>query len=140
MTLTPAERRGALVIVLLFALGAGHDLWSAAHPSRREFRAETRAAPAPPARDAGTPTAARGAADPANASQPRPLDLNRADVRALDALPGIGPVLAARIVEYRRAHGPFHALEDLLAVRGIGPRLLERLRPFVAVGTREPSR
>lgn len=56
------------------------------------------------------------------------VDLNRAGVSELEALPGIGPVLARRIVAHRTRHGPFHRLEDLLAVEGIGPKLLERLR------------
>ncbi|MCE9626800.1 MAG: helix-hairpin-helix domain-containing protein [Candidatus Eisenbacteria bacterium] len=63
------------------------------------------------------------------AGAPVPMDLNRADARALDALPGIGPVLAQRIVEHRQRHGPFRRIDELLAVPGIGPRLLERLRP-----------
>ena len=62
------------------------------------------------------------------------IDLNAADAATLDRLPGVGPVLAARIVEHRRAHGPFERVEDLRAVRGIGPRLLERLRPCVRIG------
>lgn len=62
-----------------------------------------------------------------------PVDLNTADVRALEALPGIGPALAARIVEHRTRHGRFRRLEDLLEVPGIGPRTLERLRPHVTV-------
>ena len=61
-----------------------------------------------------------------------PLDLNRASVEDLDRLPGIGPVLARRIVEHRAHHGPFHSAEELLGVPGIGARSLERLRPFVA--------
>lgn len=56
------------------------------------------------------------------------VDLNRAGVAELEALPGIGPVLAQRIVAHRTRHGPFNRLEDLLAVEGIGPKLLERLR------------
>ena len=62
--------------------------------------------------------------------------MNRAGASELDALPGIGPVLARRIVEYRRQHGPFRSVEELRAVRGLGPRLLERLRPRVSVGDR----
>jgi len=62
-----------------------------------------------------------------------PLDLNRADAADLDALPGIGPVLARRIVDFRREHGPFRRVEELRAVRGVGPRLLERIRPRVEV-------
>ncbi len=60
-----------------------------------------------------------------------PLDPNTASAAELEALPGIGPVLAQRIVEHRRAHGRFERLEDLLEVEGIGPRILERLRPLL---------
>lgn len=61
------------------------------------------------------------------------LDLNHAAARDLETLPGIGPVLARRIVAYRDRHGPFHRLEDLLQVEGIGPRLLERLRGGIVI-------
>lgn len=61
------------------------------------------------------------------------LDLNTADAQALEALPGIGPVLAQRIVEFRTRYGPFIQVDDLLKVQGIGPKTLERLRPLVTV-------
>jgi competence ComEA-like helix-hairpin-helix protein len=67
---------------------------------------------------------------------PQLVDLDSASAADLDRLPGIGPVLAARIVEHRRLHGRFHHVDELLLVRGIGPRLLERLRPWL----REPTR
>jgi competence protein ComEA len=73
-------------------------------------------------------------AAPAPVPLASPVDLNRAGPAELDALPGLGPVLAERIVEHRRRHGRFERVEDLLAVRGVGPRLLERLRPRVRVG------
>jgi competence protein ComEA len=63
-----------------------------------------------------------------------PLDLNRAGPRELDGLPGVGPVLAGRIVLQRRRYGPFRGVDELLAVRGVGPRLLERIRPWATVG------
>ncbi|HET6675786.1 MAG TPA: helix-hairpin-helix domain-containing protein [Nitrospiraceae bacterium] len=72
-------------------------------------------------------------------SQPRRLtatthvNLNLATARELDRLPGIGPSLAERIVHYRRSHGPFTALEDLLLVKGIGPKTFDRLRGLVTV-------
>ncbi|OGF24446.1 MAG: hypothetical protein A2V63_03690 [Candidatus Eisenbacteria bacterium RBG_19FT_COMBO_70_11] len=121
--LTPAERRGALVLGLLLALGSGRDLWRAGHPTLRALPPPARPAPA--------------AADSARAETPAPappLDLNRASAVELMALPGIGPVLAERIVAHRRAHGEFRAVEDLLAVRGVGARLLERLRGRTTVG------
>lgn len=62
-----------------------------------------------------------------------PLDLNRATEAQLDALSGVGPSTAAAIVAYRRDHGPFRSVDDLLQVRGIGPSKLEALRSQVRV-------
>lgn len=65
---------------------------------------------------------------------PALVDLNRADADALDALPGIGPVLADRIVAWREQHGRFTAVEELAEVSGIGPSLLAGVRDLVRVG------
>lgn len=62
------------------------------------------------------------------------IDLNTADSAALEELPRIGPALAQRIIEWRDANGRFTAVEDLLAVSGIGEKMLESLRPHVRVG------
>jgi len=62
-----------------------------------------------------------------------PLDLNAATQTDLEALPGIGPRIAEAIREERAQRGGFRAVADLLAVRGVGPVTLERLRPFVRV-------
>jgi competence protein ComEA len=59
--------------------------------------------------------------------------LNTAGEAELISLPGIGPVLAQRIIAHRQREGPYQRLEDLLQVEGIGPKLLERLRPLVTV-------
>ena len=61
------------------------------------------------------------------------LDINTAAVDELDTLPGIGEVLAQRIVDYREAHGPFRSVEELIAVEGIGEGKLEKLRELVTV-------
>jgi competence protein ComEA len=60
-----------------------------------------------------------------------PLHLNRATAAELDNLPGIGPVIAERIVAHRTEHGPFTAVEDLLDVPGIGEAKLASLRDLV---------
>jgi competence protein ComEA len=66
------------------------------------------------------------------------VEVNRAAVEDLEALPGVGPALARRIVDYRRRHGPFQKLEDLEQVRGFGPKLLEKLRPYVLLSASPP--
>lgn len=69
---------------------------------------------------------------PRSPVQPR-VNVNIAPERDLEELPGIGPALAHRIVEYRQRHGPFHRPEDLLQVEGIGPKLLARIRDRIIV-------
>jgi competence ComEA-like helix-hairpin-helix protein len=59
------------------------------------------------------------------------IDVNTAAAADLEALPGIGAALAARIVAHRTAHGPFGGVEDLERVPGIGRQLVGRLRPYV---------
>ncbi len=75
---------------------------------------------APPAAAAGP--AARG-----------PLDINGASAADLTELPGIGDAVAGRIVAYRQEHGPFASVDELGEVKGIGPAILEKIAPLVAV-------
>jgi len=63
------------------------------------------------------------------------LDLNTAGVEDLEALPGIGPALARRLVRHRQSLGPFRQVEDLLAVPGIGPKTLARLKPLLTASS-----
>ncbi len=68
-----------------------------------------------------------------------PVDLNRAGVEELEGLPGVGPVLAERIVARRRSGGGFASVDDLRKVPGVGPAKLDRLRPLVTVGPVAPA-
>ena len=68
-----------------------------------------------------------------------PLDLNRAEPGELLQLPGVGPVLANRIVQTRDARGGFRTADDLRSVSGLGPARLERVRPWVRVDGDSPS-
>lgn len=61
------------------------------------------------------------------------VNLNTAGVEELDSLPKVGPVLAQRIVDWRKEHGPFKSVEELDAVDGVGPKMLETLLPLVSV-------
>ena len=64
---------------------------------------------------------------------PGPINLNAATPAELQALPGIGPALAGRIVQWRGDHGNFRTVDDLQNVPGIGPKTLDRLRPLIRV-------
>jgi competence protein ComEA len=79
------------------------------------------AGPAPP--DTGTPGAA--------GAPTAPVSLNTATVDQLQTLPGVGPVLARRIVDYRTRHGGFRSVDQLREVDGIGERRFADLRPLV---------
>src|SRR5207248_7006642 len=59
------------------------------------------------------------------------IDIDRADVSEITRLPHVGPALAQRIVAWRTQHGPFGSLAQLDSVPGVGPRLIESLRPYV---------
>ena len=80
---------------------------------------------------AGAPTA--GASQPAGSSSDAPLDLNTATLAQLEALPGVGPVLAERILAWRNEHGRFTTTDELQEVPGVGPKKFESLKPHVRV-------
>jgi competence protein ComEA len=77
------------------------------------------AAASAPAGPSGAPTASA------------PVDLNTATAQQLDALPGIGPTTAQKIIDYRQQHGPYTSIDDLDAISGIGPAKIESLRGLV---------
>lgn len=79
------------------------------------------------------PVAGAAAGPSAVPSDGGAVDLNSADQAALEALPGIGPALAERILAWREENGRFRSVDDLLAVPGIGEKLLEGLRDGVRV-------
>lgn len=83
-----------------------------------------------PRRDAAGVTVGSGGSGGGAASGP--VHLNSATLEQLDALPGIGPVTAQKILDYRQEHGAFGSVDELDAVPGIGPARLDQLRELVA--------
>jgi competence protein ComEA len=82
--------------------------------------------------EAPPPSAGVGSGS-AGASADAPVNLNTATLEQLDSLPGVGPATAQAILDYRKQHGRFRSVEDLLEVGGIGPSKLEKLRQRVKV-------
>ncbi len=92
---------------------------------QQPVRTASPTSPASPVRPASPATPAAAAAGPTN--------INRATAAELEALPGVGPSTARAIVEHRERYGPFATVDDLLAVRGIGPAKLAEMRSWVSV-------
>ncbi|HEY2310441.1 MAG TPA: helix-hairpin-helix domain-containing protein [Gaiellaceae bacterium] len=82
-----------------------------------------------PQRGVGGPAAAGAPA--AGSSPSAPLDLNSATLEELENLPGIGPVTAQKILDYRQQHGAFHSVAELQGVSGIGPAHMAQLKGLV---------
>jgi competence ComEA-like helix-hairpin-helix protein len=137
---TRNELTAVLVLATVFLAGSAIKLWMPAISPRpalpafsyaaldSQFLALSRAprdtVPAP-----GLPPARKSATPPALQS----IELNSATVEDLQRLPGIGPVIAQRIVAYRAEHGDFSVLDNLSSVKGIGPRTFERIRAYLVV-------
>jgi competence ComEA-like helix-hairpin-helix protein len=124
------DKRAALLLAALALAGAGVRLFLAPRAARAPGDVRLVADSTPPGTLQET---ARRSADLARPLLPgERIDVDRADVTALTRLPRVGPSLAQRIVAWREAHGPFGTLARLDSVGGVGPKLLESIRPFVS--------
>jgi comEA protein len=87
------------------------------------------------ARKTESPTHRRRASGHAHKKPEKPTitNLNAASAAKLQLLPGIGPKMALRIIEYRKEHGAFATVEQVIEVKGIGPRKFEKLKPYLKI-------
>ena len=149
--------RSLSVKLAMLAITMGIVLWNAWHPTNSQPNpsesidhqllnkspsvAEVQSRETPVIQSAGGPIAVSpgvpnhvGVADHA---VPRLVDLNSATVDELESLPGIGAVLAKRVIAYRQSVGRFLAVEDLREVKGIGSKTFDRIKPWVTVASGE---
>lgn len=84
---------------------------------------------------ASLPVQAQQASESGSAVQeaPKKVDLNTAPAEALQEIPGIGPKMAQRILDFRTENGPFKKIEDLMNVKGIGEKKFERIRSWLTL-------
>ena len=71
--------------------------------------------------------------DDAGSDEPQKISINRADAWLLDALPGIGPTTAQKIIDYREANGPFVTISEIKMVPGIGDSVYEKIKDLITV-------
>ncbi len=64
----------------------------------------------------------------------KPVNINTANSEELQTVPGIGPATADKILKMRKSYGAFKSVDDLLAIRGLGPKRLEKMRKYLTVG------
>jgi competence protein ComEA len=79
----------------------------------------------------GAPGVAPGGAASQGGASSAPIQLSTATQEQLETLPGVGPVTAQKILDYREKHGAFHSIDELQAISGIGPKRLEQMRDHV---------
>lgn len=124
------DRRAALLLASLALAGAAVRF--ALSPSPSSPPGDVQLQSPSPSRAAGLQETARRAAQLSRPLAPgERIDLDHADVTEITRLPRVGPALAQRIVAWRTEHGLFGSLSRLDSVPGIGPKLLDAIRPFV---------
>ncbi len=70
----------------------------------------------------------------------KPVNINTANSEELQQVPGIGPATAQKILQMRKSYGAFKSVDDLLAIRGLGQKRLDKMRKYLTVGKTNPQR
>jgi len=124
------DKRAALLLASLALAGAGVRFLLSPSPKSPPGDVQLQATTRSPGADLRE-TARRAASLARPLAPGERIDLDRADVTEITRLPRVGPALAQRIVAWRTQHGAFGSLERLDSVPGVGPKLLDAIRPFV---------
>jgi comEA protein len=127
LSFTPQETKALIFLLAALIVGSGITLYKRNHPrfapelmlQKTEFTA------AQATRDVSSQAGNEGFL----------IDINRATAEELELLPGLGPALSRRIVDYRKINGPFGRIEDIILVQGIGPMTFQRIRDYISAGS-----
>lgn len=126
LNFTPQEIRALIFLLTALLVGSGITLYKRTHP---QFAPELVMEKSPLSSVHSLQTG-----DTLNEGQvKKKINLNHATSSELELLPGLGPKLSQRIVEYRRTNGEFRKLEDLMKVPGIGPKTWEQIKEYITV-------
>ncbi len=131
------KNRSAVILVIItccfvcFLLGYCLGLRSSTHSTTISLLPEATSEVVALAASEPTADPTVATAEPAQTQPQFPININTATAEQLDALPGIGPVLSQRIVDYREAHGPFVSVGQLTCVEGIGEKKLQQILDLI---------
>jgi len=127
LNFTPQETKAILFLLMALLVGSGVILYQRTHPGfAPQLKLDKSDVDSP-----GEIQYLSGSGQEESA-----IDLNRATAVELQLLPGVGPALSKRIVEYREAKGEFDRIEDVMQVSGIGPRTFEAIKDYLTVQDR----
>jgi comEA protein len=123
---TSQETKALIFLLLALLVGSGITLYQRSH---LQFAPELIIEKNDPGAEEEQKAENRAIPSPARTK----INVNQASASELERVPGLGPKLSRRIVEYREANGNFQRLEDLIQVQGIGSKSLEKIRDYLAV-------
>lgn len=126
MNFTLPEIRALLFLLVALLIGSGITLYKRSHP---QFAPELVVEKNDLAADSGRQKVDQLSEKPAR----KKINLNHATALELELIPGIGPKLSQRIVDYRKTNGEFQKLEDLIKVPGIGPKNFEQIKDYLTI-------
>jgi competence ComEA-like helix-hairpin-helix protein len=130
LNFTPQETKALIFLLVALLLGSGIILYKRTHPGfAPQLRLEKSGI--------DSPGQAGYLSEPGLGENK--IDLNQATAAELQLLPGLGPALSRRVVEFREAKGEFKLIEEIMQVPGIGPKTFERIKEYLTIEEREEA-
>ena len=126
LNFTPQETKALIFLLIALLVGSGITLYKRSHP---QFAPELMMEKSPQSTVHSPPQKDSLSGESIN----KKISLNQATSEELEVIPGLGPILSQKIIEYREAKGSFRKLEDLMQVSGIGPKKFEQIKDYLTL-------